>query len=59
MGWFYLDDPQGRDIVAHWKERPGMVGLRFYTNDRHPQSWYESSARASKISRILMLSASH
>jgi len=40
MGWFYLDDPQGRDIVAHWKERPGMVGLRFYTNDRHPQSWF-------------------
>ena len=40
MGWFYLDDPQGRDIVAHGKERPGMVGLRFYTNDRHPQSWF-------------------
>src|ERR1051325_857513 len=40
MGWFYLDDPQGREIVTHWKERPGMVGLRFYTNDRHPQSWF-------------------
>src|SRR5262249_53719868 len=37
---FYLDDPRGRDIVAHWKERPGMLGLRFYTNDRHPQSWF-------------------
>ena len=34
MGWFYLDDPNGRDLVAHWKERPGMLGLRFYTNDR-------------------------
>ena len=44
MGWFYLDDPQGRDIVAHWKERPGMVGLRFYTNDRHPQSWFTDGA---------------
>src|ERR1700730_3952285 len=39
MGWFYLDDPQGRDIVAHWKERPGMVGLRLHTKDRNPQSW--------------------
>ena len=29
MGWFYLDDPNGRDLVAHWKERPGMLGLRF------------------------------
>ncbi len=22
MGWFYLDDPNGRNLVAHWKERP-------------------------------------
>jgi len=35
MGWFYLDDPKGRDLVAHWKERPGMLGLRFYFNERH------------------------
>jgi predicted TIM-barrel fold metal-dependent hydrolase len=40
MGWFYLDDPNGRDLVAHWRERPGMLGLRFYTNERHPQSWF-------------------
>ncbi len=40
MGWFYLDDPNGRDLVAHWKERPGMLGLRFYTNERHPQAWF-------------------
>src|SRR6201998_4197372 len=40
MGWFYLDDPNGRDLVAHWKERPGRLGLRFYTNERHPQSWF-------------------
>ncbi|MGE3784074.1 MAG: amidohydrolase, partial [Alphaproteobacteria bacterium] len=35
MGWFYLDDPNGPDLVAHWKERPGMLGLRFYCNERH------------------------
>src|SRR6202043_4074712 len=23
MGWFYLDDPNGRDLVAHWKDQPG------------------------------------
>ena len=40
MGWFYLDDPDGRDRVAHWKEQAGMLGLRFYTNERHPQSWF-------------------
>ena len=39
MGWFYLDDPNGRDLVAHWKERPGMLGLRFYFNDRHKREW--------------------
>ena len=40
MGWFYLDGPNGRDLVAQWKERTGMLGLRFYTNERHPQSWF-------------------
>src|SRR5882724_8556067 len=23
MGWFYLDDPKGRDLVANWKDQPG------------------------------------
>jgi hypothetical protein len=26
MGWFYLDDPNGRDLVEGRKERPGMLG---------------------------------
>jgi len=39
MGWFYLDAPDKGELVAHWKERPGMLGLRFYFNERHPQSW--------------------
>ena len=39
MGWFYLDDPNGRDLVAHWKERPGMLGLRFYFNEPHNRTW--------------------
>src|SRR5271156_4456805 len=32
------------DLFAHWKERPGMLGLRFYTNGRHPQSWFTDGA---------------
>ena len=39
MGRLYLDDPNGRDPVAHWKERPGMLGLRFYFNERHKREW--------------------
>src|SRR5262249_19615193 len=39
MGWFYLDDPKGSDLIAHWKERPGMLGLRFYFNERHRREW--------------------
>src|SRR5260370_4322146 len=39
MGWFYLDDPDKSALVARWKERPGMLGLRFYFNERHPLSW--------------------
>jgi predicted TIM-barrel fold metal-dependent hydrolase len=39
IGWFYVDDPNGRDLVAHWKERPGMLGLRFYFNERHKREW--------------------
>ena len=39
MGWFFLDDPHGAFLVAHWKERLGMVGLRFYFNERHEREW--------------------
>jgi predicted TIM-barrel fold metal-dependent hydrolase len=44
MGWFYLDDPNGRDRVARWKERPGMLGLRFYFNERHKREWMTDGA---------------
>src|SRR5436305_13077647 len=35
MGWFDLDDPNGPDLVAHWTELPGMLGLRCYLTGRH------------------------
>ena len=39
MGWVSVDDPNSRDFVAHWKGRPGMLGLRFYFNERHKREW--------------------
>jgi predicted TIM-barrel fold metal-dependent hydrolase len=27
MGWFYLDRPESRSLVDHWKERPGAPSL--------------------------------
>ena len=39
MGWFYLDQPENRVLAEHWKERPGMLGLRFYFNERHKETW--------------------
>src|SRR5689334_25076410 len=39
MGWFYLDQPEHRAPVEHWTNRPGLLGLRFYSNARHQESW--------------------
>ena len=39
MGWFYLDRPESRTLVDTWKSRPGMLGLHFYFNEPHMQSW--------------------
>ncbi|MBB4956079.1 putative TIM-barrel fold metal-dependent hydrolase [Agrobacterium vitis] len=29
MGWFPLDTDANEDMVEHWMEKPGMIGLRF------------------------------
>jgi predicted TIM-barrel fold metal-dependent hydrolase len=39
LGWFYLDRPESRALVDTWKNRPGMLGLRFYFTQPHEQSW--------------------
>jgi len=39
LGWFYLDRPESRALIDTWKSRPGMLGLRFYFNEPHMQSW--------------------
>jgi predicted TIM-barrel fold metal-dependent hydrolase len=39
LGRFALDDPKSRELVATWKQRPGMLGLRFTFMHGHQKSW--------------------
>jgi predicted TIM-barrel fold metal-dependent hydrolase len=39
LGWFYLDRPESRALIDTWKNRPGMLGLRFYFNEPRMQTW--------------------
>jgi predicted TIM-barrel fold metal-dependent hydrolase len=39
MGWIHVEQPESRSLVARWKERPGMLGLRLYFQKPHEQSW--------------------
>jgi len=39
LGWFALDKPESRALVASWKQRPGMLGLRFTFQLPQQQSW--------------------
>lgn len=34
-----LDRPESPALIADWKSRPGMLGLRFYFNKPHNQNW--------------------
>jgi predicted TIM-barrel fold metal-dependent hydrolase len=39
LGYPPLDRPDSRALVASWKQRPGMLGLRLYFNKPHNRSW--------------------
>lgn len=39
LGWFELDKPESRALIAGWKNRPGMKGLRFTFMQPHQQRW--------------------
>jgi predicted TIM-barrel fold metal-dependent hydrolase len=39
MGWFELDKPESRTLVNTWKQRPGMLGLRFTFVKPHQLNW--------------------
>ena len=40
MGWFPLDEPESRERIKSWKQRPGLYGLRWALNQPHQQSWW-------------------
>jgi len=40
LGHFDLRSPERENIVAHWRERPGMLGFRFTFNQPHEKTWW-------------------
>jgi predicted TIM-barrel fold metal-dependent hydrolase len=40
LGNFDLKSPERERIVAHWKERPGMLGLRFTLSAPEQKAWW-------------------
>ena len=39
LGNFPLDRPESRTLLDGWKQRPGMLGLRFTFQQPHQQTW--------------------
>jgi hypothetical protein len=39
LGSFPLDKPESRGLVDSWKQRPGMLGLRFTFNEPAQRTW--------------------
>ncbi len=39
LGCFPLDDPASPSLIDGWKERPGMLGLRFTFPQPHMEAW--------------------
>jgi predicted TIM-barrel fold metal-dependent hydrolase len=39
LGNFPLEKPESRELVAGWKKRPGMLGLRYAFTQPHQANW--------------------
>lgn len=39
LGWFPVERPESQRLVDTWKNRPGMLGLRFYFVQPHERTW--------------------
>jgi len=44
MGWFQLDQPEARENVRSWMQRPGMVGYRWAMNQPHQKTWWQDGS---------------
>ena len=40
LGHFDLLRPDREEVVARWRERPGMLGLRYTFNEPHQKGWW-------------------
>src|SRR3989442_4984711 len=40
LGHFDLESADREKIVAHWRDRPGMLGFRFTFNQPHQKAWW-------------------
>ena len=40
LGHIDLQSPDREKIVAHWRERPGMLGFRYTFSEPHQKSWW-------------------
>jgi predicted TIM-barrel fold metal-dependent hydrolase len=41
LGWFPLDKPEDRKRIETWKQRPGMLGLRWALTRPEQQTWHQ------------------
>tara|TARA_A100001037_G_scaffold305424_1_gene345567 strand:+ start:779 stop:1585 length:807 start_codon:yes stop_codon:yes gene_type:complete len=39
LGCPSVDQPESPELIREWKERPGMLGYRFYFNQPHNRAW--------------------
>jgi predicted TIM-barrel fold metal-dependent hydrolase len=44
LGHMDLQSPDRENIVAHWRERTGMLGFRFTFNKAHEQAWWSDGS---------------
>ena len=41
LGWFPLDKPEERKRIETWKQRPGMLGLRWSLTRPEQENWHK------------------
>jgi predicted TIM-barrel fold metal-dependent hydrolase len=41
LGWFPLDKPEERERIESWKQRPGMLGLRWSLTRPEQENWHK------------------